>query len=424
MTPPPEQQKDPFGWTALIALGFFALVLVRLTTPSTLYFDEVHYLPAARNLLALSEPINREHPLLGKEFIAAGMALFGDRPFGWRIFPALFGTLALFAAMRALWFASLSRFAALAGGVLIATAIPLYIQSRIAMLDVFMVSFTTIALWMCAAALRKPEKARPLLAIAGVALGFAMASKWNAIPIAILPGLAFLVLRAWSARGQLLFAKRGAPIPGMGLQEAALWLGLVPLIAYAATFIPAYFYAVRPLGDEGLIWYHKDMLALQTQQLKNHPYQSTWSQWVGNARAIWYLYENVDGAQRGVLLVGNPFSMLVGLIGAAWCTWAGVVDKRRDMLGVAVLYLVSIGFWMVAAKSVQFYYHYFLPSIFLMAALALTLDEFWQRKSRAVPLIVLGISAALFAWFYPILSAAELDGPQAFNKWMWYDGWR
>ena len=37
---------------------------------------------------------------------------------------------------------------------------------------------------------------------------------------------------------------------------------------------------------------------------------------------------------------------------------------------------------------------------------------------------VLGGSIAVFAHFYPILSAAELWGEQAFNQWMWRDGWR
>jgi dolichyl-phosphate-mannose-protein mannosyltransferase len=424
MSPPPDHQKDPFGWTALLTFGFFLLVLVRLTIPSKPFFDEVHYLPAARTLLEMSAPVNREHPLLGKEILAIGIALFGDRPFGWRVFPAIFGALALFAFMRALWFASLSRFATLAGGVLLATAIPLYIQARIAMLDVFMVAFAMIALWQCAAAVREPEKARARLAIAGVALGFAMASKWSAIPVAMVPGLAFLAARVWSARGNFLFATRGAPIPGVSLPQAALWLGLVPLVAYALTFVPAYFYSERPLSEWGLIGYHKDMLAMQLQTLKPHPYQSTWPQWVGNARAIWYLYENVDGAQRGVLLVGNPLTMLVGLIGLAWCAWAGVMRRRWDMLGVAVLYLVSLVFWVVSPKSVQFYYHYFLPSTFLVAALALTLDEFWKEKARVVPLIVLGGAVTLFAWFYPILGAVPLDGTQSFNKWMWYGGWR
>ena len=33
------------------------------------------------------------------------------------------------------------------------------------------------------------------------------------------------------------------------------------------------------------------------------------------------------------------------------------------------------------------------------------------------------LSAGLFAWFYPILSAAALSDPQAFLRWMWFDRW-
>jgi hypothetical protein len=121
-------------------------------------------LPAARAILALSHPLNPEHPPLGKEILALGIALFGDRPLGWRIMPALFGTLGLFAAMRAMWFASASRFATIACGVLLVTAFPLFVQSRIAMLDIFMASFALVALWMCAGAVREPETARWRLA--------------------------------------------------------------------------------------------------------------------------------------------------------------------------------------------------------------------------------------------------------------------
>ena len=169
------------------------------------------------------------------------MALFGDRPFGWRIFPALFGTLGAVRAMRALWFASLSRFATLAGGVLIATAIPLYIQSRIAMLDMFMVSFTMVALWMCAAALRKPEKGALATGDRGRRARVRDGLEVERDPDRVLPGLAFLVLRAWTRAAQLLFATATAHRSrGWALQEAALWLGLVPLIGLRATFIPAY----------------------------------------------------------------------------------------------------------------------------------------------------------------------------------------
>ena len=114
MSRAPEQVQDPLRWCAALALAFWLACLPYLTAVPHPYFDEVHYLPAARELLVLGEFTNREHPLLGKQLIALGIALFGDNPVGWRLLPTLLGTLALFGAMRALWFASASRFATLA----------------------------------------------------------------------------------------------------------------------------------------------------------------------------------------------------------------------------------------------------------------------------------------------------------------------
>jgi dolichyl-phosphate-mannose-protein mannosyltransferase len=424
MSPLSTPAKDPVGWTAVMAAIFMAMCLWRLTVPSAPFFDEVHYLPAARAILALSHPANPEHPPLGKELIALGMAVFGDRALGWRILPALFGVLGFFAAMRAFWFASLSRFATLAFGALLATSPLLFVHARIAMLDIFMCAFLLVALWMCAGALRENETARWRLAVAGIALGCAMASKWNAIPLAMVPGMAFLAVRAKSAGMQLLTCRRGAPVGGMTLVEAGFWLGLVPLAVYALSYWPNMLYARDAIEPAGLVELHERMLRLQEQVVRPHTYQSVWYEWIGNWRAIWYLYENVDGAQRGVLLVGNPLTMLLGLPAMAWCAWAGFARRRADALAVFVLYAVSLGMWIVAPKPVQFYYHYLLPSCFLMAGLALALDDLWRRGWRWVPLLVLAAAVALFVYFWPILTAAPLDGPQAFTGWTWLNSWR
>lgn len=418
-----DPSRDPWVWCAALALAFLALCLVRLGVPSKPYFDEIHYLPAARELAALGEWRNREHPLLGKELIALGIALFGDNPWGWRLPSALAGAGALFAAMRALWFASCSRFAALAYGLLLASGFTLFVQSRIAMLDVFMLAFLAAALWQCAAAVREPEHGRLRLAVSGIALGLAMAAKWNAAALAMLPGLAFLAVRWRAGRRRLVLSRRGAPVPGMTLAEAFVWLGVVPLAVYWMTFAPAYFFAVEPLRPGGFIALQQEMRALQANVLAPHPYQSRWPQWLLNSRAIWYLYEPADGAQRGVLLIGNPLTMLAGLPALAWCARAGLAG-RRDALAIALLYAVSLGFWIVADKPVQFYYHYLLPGTVLLAALALALDQWWRRGHRVLALGMLAASCALFAWFHPILSAAPLSGQQAFVEWMWLDSWR
>jgi len=420
------QPSDPIRWCIPIAAIFWILTLIRLTIPGAPYFDEVHYLPAARDLLALDGYPNREHPMLGKLIIAAGIALFGDGPLGWRIFPSLFGALAIFAGMRAMWFASRQRFAAIAFGILLASGFLIFVHARIAMLDIFMLAFLLTALWQCAAAVREAENGRRRLAAAGIALGCAMASKWNAVPLAMLPGIAFFVARVLAHRRRPFLSKRGAPVPGVSLAEAFVWLGIVPLAVYALTFVPMYFADGSPLGQSGLIALHREIIDLQGSVVTPHPYQSQWLQWMLNHRAIWYLYELADGAQRGVLLIGNPLTMLLGLPAMAWAAWAGIWRGRTDCWAVLVLYAVSLGMWIVAAKPIQFYYHYLLPSCFLLAALSLALDDIWRRggRWRWGSLAVLAGSVGIFAWFYPILSAAPLESEQAYAEWMWLDSWR
>ena len=88
MSQAPAKPDDPIGLSLLMALGFAGLCAINLAIPSKPYFDEIHYLPAARELLERGLYINREHPLFAKQLIALGIALFGDNPLGWRIFSA------------------------------------------------------------------------------------------------------------------------------------------------------------------------------------------------------------------------------------------------------------------------------------------------------------------------------------------------
>ncbi|WP_338049936.1 phospholipid carrier-dependent glycosyltransferase [Qipengyuania sediminis] len=420
--------RDPIVWCGALTAAFLALMLVRIGIPSKPFFDEGHYVPAAREYLALGKYVNREHPLLGKQLIALGIAILGDAPVGWRLPSVLAGAAALFAGMRALWFASRDRFATLAYGVLIATGFYVFVNARIAMLDIFMVAFTMIAYWQLAAALREPERGRLRLALAGAALGLALAAKWNAAPLLVLPGAAFFIMRLRAGRRRFLTSTRGAPVPGVSLIEAALWLGVLPLAIYAATFVPAFFFAENGIGGAGgpanLIALHTDAIRLQESVVKTHPYMSRWPQWVLNTRSIWYLYEPVDGAQRGIVLIGNPLTMTLGLPAVAWAAYAGIAKRDAAAGAAALLYAVTLGFWILSDKPIQFLYHYFLPSMALLAALALALGGLWRLGYRWFAVLPLAGSAALFAYFYPILSAAPLaEGERAFIRWMWLKSW-
>lgn len=430
---PPARPRDPLGWV-LAMTGIFALLAGwRLAIPSILYFDEVHYVPAAREFLSLiqtgaGEYRNREHPLLAKELIALGMLVFGDNPLGWRIMPWASGVLAFFAALRALWHASHDRYATLAFGLLLATGFPLFIHSRIAMLDIVMASALAVAAWQFAAACAQPEQGRWRLALTGIAIGCALGAKWNAIPLAMVPGITFFIARALAGRRRLLLSRRGAPVPGITLVEAFVWLGIVPLAVYTATYVPGYWWAdaahPSPLASQGLIGLHREMFELQSQLKTPHRYMSQWSQWVLNTRGIWYLYEEIDGAMRGVLLVGNPLTMWLGLPALAWCLVEGVWQRNWARLAAALGYAAALGLWVIAPKPVQFYYHYLVPSFFLLAALALACSDLRRLpKGEWLAGGVLAGALLVAAYFFPIIAALPIAGPDAYLDWMWLKGW-
>ncbi|WP_379920980.1 phospholipid carrier-dependent glycosyltransferase [Erythrobacter sp. R86502] len=405
----------------------------RLSIPSTPYFDEIHYLPAAREILSLFTEgrgayLNREHPQLAKELIAVGIAVFGDNALGWRIMPWLCGVLAYFAALRTMWHASADRFATLAFGVLLATGFHLFIHARIAMLDIVMVAGLAVAAWQFAGACAQPETGRRRLVFTGVAIGAALGAKWNAIPLAMAPGITFFIARGLAGRRRLFLSRRGAPVPGITLLEAFVWLGILPLAVYAATFIPGYWLAEylhpSPLAEKGLIGFHRDIFALQSELMTPHRYMSGWSQWVLNLRAVWYLYEPIDGAQRGVMLIGNPLTMLLGLPALVWCLFIGIWQRNWARLGAVLGYAISLGFWIAAPKPVQFYYHYFMPSLFLLGALALTCSDLRRLPyGRGLGWAIPAASAAVFAYFFPIIAALPLKSSDSFITWVWLPGW-
>ncbi|MDT8759496.1 phospholipid carrier-dependent glycosyltransferase [Sphingomonas psychrotolerans] len=413
-------QSRPWLVALLLGLAAQTLFTVHIDRPSRIMFDEVHYVPAAKALLDLEGPRNVEHPLVGKELIGAGIVIFGDNPFGWRAFTSIAGTATVLGAFAFLWLLLGSMRAAVVGAVLTALNQSLYVQARTAMLDVFLGAFLLWAIVMMLWATQgRPAQVRRRWIGAAILFGLAVGTKWAAIPYVALAGLAFLAIRFRDAR-----AKRPLHWPALGTISGLLILGTVSIFTYFLTFLPAFFYQHDPLTLPGLISLQREMYALQTQVLAKHTYQSDWWSWPLMIRPIWYFYEWDEGAQRGVLLIGNPVIMWGGLLAVLACLWAGLRDKAVRPLGVALLWIASLAIYVVIPKSIGFYYYYHLSAIFLCLALAVAFDHFDRGRGKGREEWFAFAAVIAFAYFYPILAASPLANEQGFTHWMWFNSWR
>ena len=409
----PRFPTRPWPLALIVGLASEALFAFRLAVPHTLVFDEVHYVTAARTLLTLQTAANKEHPLLGKALIALGVALFGDTPLGWRVMSTLAATGVVTGVFAILWLLYRRPRPALVGSGVAALNFTVFVQARVAMLDGFMACFVVLALAAMVWAMRGTgAQVWRRWTLGAVLLGLAAGTKWTAIPYGAFAAIGFVA------------ARHGAPWrwPGLGVARAWAILGGAGLLAYLVTFAPAFFYAREPLTLATLLPLQREMFALQTQVLPAHTYQSAWYTWPVEWRPIWYLYEPVDGAQRGILMIGNPAVMAGGLVAVAACLWAWARGGERRAGVLALVWVASWLMWGLIPKSLGFFYYYYLSSIWLALAIAAAFDH-WRARLRYWDEAYLVLVAVLFIHFYPILAATALPGPQAFLKWMWLKSW-
>ncbi|MBN1191351.1 MAG: glycosyltransferase family 39 protein [Dehalococcoidales bacterium] len=124
-----------------------ALHFSTLLMPPEQVFDEQYYVPAADSIIRGSGTDRTEHPPLGQVLIASGIRIFGDNPAGWRTFPVLFGLAGISLFYLICLRLDLSRKYSFLAAFLLAFENLSFIQSSLAMLDVFCLTFMLAAFW-------------------------------------------------------------------------------------------------------------------------------------------------------------------------------------------------------------------------------------------------------------------------------------
>lgn len=426
----PVSRRIPAGHRrVLICCGIFIFAFgvfhYDVGWPSRPYFDETYYVPAVHSIFSVRPIVNAEHPPLAKELIAIGVIVDGDTSAGWRLMSGVFGALTLVGVY--LWSLQLfsNQRAALWVALLSFVNQGIYVQSRIAMLDIFLLAFLIWALMFFSSTWTSTQ-VRRLFACTGVCLGLAAACKWTGLAAWMLV-LAIVVGVKILQRLEVSFENpshadwyRGDLWRQMRPRDWFLSLAILPLAAYFMAFVPQYgFHVVAILQRQIHMW------ELLTGKFAAHRYMSHWLTWPLMIRPVWYLWDAdvKPNLNSGVVYLTNPLIAWAGLLAVFVCFYDWIVLRRRQAFIIFSSWFSLYAFWAFTPRAVMFSYYY-LPSLTILSlALAYMFyetplaDFVWLRRT------FMAGATAMFIYFLPVTTAGIGVTQAGFNHRMWLHTW-
>ncbi|HLZ02826.1 MAG TPA: phospholipid carrier-dependent glycosyltransferase [Bradyrhizobium sp.] len=412
--------------SVIIFLAAHAVLLIGITTPDKFVFDEVHYVPAARQMLepVMPQPmLNPMHPPLAKQVIAFSIHVFGDNPLGWRYPGTLFGALAVVAIYLCGLALFRSQAQAVAASLIAFFDQMLFVIARTAMLDIFALSF---GLFGIAAFLFGFRQTRPQVcfALAGLAFGLAAACKWSGLfPLAtaIVIIAAIRLMQSWRAEfadAQASDWYRPDLWPDFRAHHFVLCFVLAPAVAYLSSFVGLYGFSFADIVEAQ----RRIFADNTTSALGGHTYMSSWPSWPFLVRPVWFLFDNLgNGTISAVVCLGNPLVLWPALLALVVCARDFIVARRWDAFLVLAFYAGPYLAWALLPRTLGFIYYY-LPSA---ATVSLALVHALRRGRMPAWLLwgFVALAGAGFAAMLPISAAFVGTSMQTFQRLMIFQNW-
>lgn len=414
-----ERPKLPWGkldWAYLFGIPttFFLVGLWRLGIPNEQIFDEVYHARTAIEYLKGITPYEWTHPPLAKLIVAVGIQAFGQTGFGWRITSLFFGALALmvFYLVARKTFES-RRIGWIATGLLALDGV-FFVQSRVAMTNIYVVFFLLVAAWGLISYLK--EQHEPFLWAIGLGLGGALASRWSAM-------YAWGVMGAFLGAYWLFVLRKQWTIP-----QSAYWIARcvvyfvgIPLVIYALSYIP---YLNQGHTWREVLEMQRNMWGYHANLHATHSYATPWYHWPLMIRPTWYYFHDwKNGTLSGIDCIGNPAIWWMGIPALlALGTW---VSNKFTWNGVFPI-VMALGLylpWAIQPRPLVFMHYMFEAIPFMVLAMAFILDFLWEKaETRKFAWGYLGVAFVLFWFFYPMLSGLPM--PWDFYKLhIWMPTW-
>lgn len=438
-----------------------------------------------------TDPAYVVHPPIGKYVIGIGEWLFGFTPFGWRFMPALLGTLSVLMLCRIGRRIFRSTFLGCLAGTLMAVDGLHFVMSRTALLDQVLMFFV-LAAFGClvidrdktrerlAAALPpdgdgvvRPNAhvaettrfgARPWRWLAGLCLGLAFGTKWNALYIIA----AFCLMAVLWDVGSRRVAGAERPYATVLRRDTGLtFLATVP-VAIATYLLSWLGWILSPDNGKGgyfrnwaatagkggdftwlpdwlrSLWhYEHEVYKFHVGLSSPHTYQSNPWSWIVDGRPVSYFYESPmpgkDGCPadagekcaREVLAIGTPLLWWAAGFAVLYVLWRWLF--RRDWRAGAIACGVAAGYlpwFMYQERTIFFFYSIvFLPFLCLAVTMmtgAILGPQGSTERRRVVGAAGAGVLVLLIAWnfiyFWPLYTGTAIP-IDSWRSRMWLDTW-
>ena len=466
-------------------IGLFVLsVSLRfwdLSKFNTLVFDEVYYAKFANNYLTGTRFFNA-HPPLGSYMIALGMWIGSHLPatpdtvndltgswrstFSYRWLNALTGSFLPLVVGALAYQLTDRRSYALLATLLVATDGLFLVESRYALINIYLIIFGLLGqLYFFLALKEQTEQRWRKLTLSGVFFGASAAVKWN--------GWGFLcgIYLVWTVVWGIYSLQTVRSYSFSRLFRSQFWskiltnltqfnwlvmlwhLGIVPLATYSLSWIPHLL-----INPQSRFWQIQREILIFHQKISGnqevHPYCSRWYSWILMWRPVAYFYQTAGKTEeplsaeplwsRGgreviydVHALGNP---------VLWWLSTGAIllllllltrrfargGQRKSPLTIdpwiglylVVNYAANLLPWMTVNRC-TFLYHYMGASVFAQLGLALILDR-WLNSGHLLSkvgtiAIIIGIIWAFWFWM-PIYLGLPLSY-EDYKLRMWFDNW-
>ena len=439
--------KKHLPWITILVASI-AIHFAFFGHPKEVVFDEVWYGRHVNDYLKGTFHFDG-HPPLGRMTIAGFASLFDyDPSFGFqnigeefpnnkylvlRFLPSLAGALLPVIIFLLLTELGMSKFAALAGGLLVAFENALLVQSRFLLMDSFLLLYGFTSLLFYARYRKRGGNVN--LFLTGIFASFAFSVKWVGLSFVVLPMLveSFVLLRerTWKKYFRSFTALTVVPIVVYFLVITAYSSLLNNSGTGDAFMSPQYQKTLKGNSYEtnediqpSNIFQKFTELNVQMYKVNQnltatHPYSSKWYTWPLLQRPIYYW--NGDGAPISrIYLMGNPIIWWASTFGILYFLINSFTVKNKFFWLVSGAYLLNM-LPFVGIDRAMFLYHYFTGLIIAIIALMYFIDSLKNHKRIFAGLLIASFAAFLF--FAPLSYGLPLSD-KAYNARVWINSWR